>query len=414
MIKKIYKLISFACVLHAVGLHGMNLLRPYDTLVRPPFNGSSKWQVAAYAEGGVGTRAFDSCTSVCDVLHIWQDQQNALAMLDGFDANSPIGQLRTKVDANDNGTRGHLIFNSDFKVNYAVAFSARALFLQHFSFALYVPVYSMQLSNVHWCDLTAGKDDADVRVKECLTDHLASIVCDLGDGLDLGGWKRSGAGDVVAMLEWLRNFPQQKPLLKNVFLNWRLGLGIPTGKRVDPDKLFALPFGNDGATSLLFGFNLELTFGEYFKCGVDVELTHIFDQIRVRRIKTAFNQPELLLLQKAEVHKDFGLSQKFNLYFDAYKLFKGLSVKVGYQYFKQGEDTLAVVCNDYSSEIANSALSLQDYTMHQIVVNGYYDFSEHMQDSNVKPYLSVYARLPFNGKRVTLERMVGVVCAVNF
>lgn len=400
------------CALHT-NVYSMNLLRPYDILVRPPFTGSHTWQVAAYAEGGVGTHAFNTSGDSVNPLRIWNVEQNALAMLDGFNPNSEIGQLRTKLDANDNGTRGHLLFDGNFDVKYAFALAARAMFYEHFTLAVYIPFYSMQLNSVCWTDLTYGKDDADVRVKEFLTDHLAATVKELGD-LNLTPWSRSGIGDVVFMIEWLKNFKQHKPFLKNVLLNARLGLGMPTGKRSDPDLLFALPFGNDGAASLIFAFNLDLTFGQYFKAGVDVQLTHVFDQIRTHRIKTDVDQTELLLLQKAEVHTDFGMAQQFSLYFDIYKFFGGASFKVGYQYFKQGENTISLLCNDFNPNVANTAINLQDYTTHQVYLNAYYDFSEHMEDARVKPYVSFYARLPFNGKRVVLERMVGTVLAVDF
>lgn len=410
----VLKIFITLCAVHISGVYGMNLLHPYDVLIRPPFTGSHTWQLAAYGEGGVGSRAFNTDGDCVDVLRIWNEQQDALSMLDGFDPDSAIGQLRTQLDANDNGTRGHVLFNGDFDVKYAFALSARALFYENFSLALYLPFYSMQLERVCWTDLTEGKDDADVRVKEFLTNDLARVVKELGD-LDLSPWKRSGVGDLVAMIEWFKNFKQHKPFLKNVLLNARLGLGIPTGKRSDPDLLFALPFGNDGATSLIFGFNLDLTFGQYFKAGVDVQLTHIFDQIRTHRIKTDITQTDLLLLQKAEVHTDFGMTQQFSLYFDIYKFFKGASVKVGYQYYKRGENTVSLLCNDFDPNIVNTAINLQDFTTHQVYVNGYYDLSEHFdEDARVKPYVSLYARLPFNGKRVALERMIGAVIAVDF
>jgi hypothetical protein len=396
-------------------LVAMNLLEPYDTIIRPPFDGSFKWQITGIGETGFGNESFNQHGQVCDVLHIWQTEQDALAMLNGFAPNTPQGQLRTRLDANDAGTRGHFRVTSHFKYHYGLSLALRRGFLQNYSLALYLPMYSMELKNVCWQDLTQSRDDADVRVKELLTNNIFSNVCTLGESLSLQGWKRTGVGDLTVMLEWFRDFPQPKPLLKLVNLNWRIGLNIPTGKPIDQNETFAFSFGNDGAASLIFGFGLNLNLGSYFKTGVDVQLTQIFDNTRVRRIKTAIDQTELLLLQKTAVHKDFGLTQRFNLYIEFYKVFKGLSGLIGYQYKKHGDDTVSLCSNNFSNNIANTAQSLQEWTMHQAIVKLSYDFAENMRDdAPVVPYLALFSRIPFNGKRVAMARTLGVELAVNF
>ena len=55
-------------------------------------------------------------------------------------------------------------------------------------------------------------------------------------GLDISSWSKTGIGDLSLMVEWLRDFPQPKPLLKNVRLNLRGGISIPTGVKKDEDK----------------------------------------------------------------------------------------------------------------------------------------------------------------------------------
>lgn len=413
----------FAIVALALGVSNtasaMNILQPYDTLIRPPFDGENRWQLAIYGEAGIDTKAYNEKDEVCDVLRIWQTEQNALAMLQGAPENAPISLLREQLDADDNGTRGQMTVCSDFDARYSAAISARVRFLEQFSFAAYLPFMSMKLTNVCWRDQTQEIIDADIRVKELLMgenlETFFNTVRELGNDLDLGCWERSGVGDLTLMLEWLRDFPQQKPMLKNVHVNARLGLGVPTSKRADEDKLFALPFGNNGATSLIFGAGLDLKLGSYFKAGVDVQLTHLFGNTREQRIKTDINQTELLLLNKARVYTDYGLTQRFNLHIEAYKIIKGFSFKVGYQYRKRGENKISLVCNDFSDKIANTARRLDEFTMHHVILNARYSFEDDLgRDAAIKPYISLYARLPFNGKRVALERFVGAVFAIDF
>jgi len=395
--------------------YAMNVLQPYDTLIRMPLTNKHRWQLALYAEGGVGqAHSFAEGGRVCSPLALWQPYQNALTMLQGFNETTSMSALRNELNADNNGTRGHFTVTGELELDYSVAWCARANFLEQFSFGAYLPMMSMRLHDVCWQDLTGNSTDADVRVRELLTnqDVFFKKVCELG-GPDLGGWKRTGLGDLVLMLEWFRDFPQPKPLLKNVFINWRLGLNLPTGLRTDEDKLFALPFGYDGATGLIFGLGLELRLGAYIKCGVDVQLTQLFDVIRERRIKTDAAQTELLLLEKTQVHKDFGLVQRFNLDIEA--LYRGFSCKFGYQYIKQGESTLSLVSNEFSDAIANTAESLQSITMHQLIVNASYDFTKHLSPKAwAVPYVSLYARIPFNGTRAVEQTMIGTMVGVSF
>ena len=63
--------------------------------------------------------------------------------------------------------------------------------------------------------------------------------------MNLRGWKRHGPGDLMLQAEYYFHRPQAKLYLKNVGIELRLGLLIPTGLKEDVDRLLALPFGYD-------------------------------------------------------------------------------------------------------------------------------------------------------------------------
>ncbi len=394
----------------------MNILRPYDTLIRPYYDSTYPFQTTLYTETGFdSTRIFDECGRVDNILKIWSSDQNALKMLEGFNVNSAIGQLLVRLNANDDGIRGHFNVCGDLKFDTTVAFAFRYFFKDTWSISAYLPIYAMQLKNVLWQDRTKNITEADMRVKQLLTNNFFSSVKTLGNGLNLQGWKRSGFGDLALFLEWYRDFVQIKPLLKNVRINWRVGLIFPTGRPWDEDEIFAVPFGLDKAFAIPFGLGLDITLGTYIKTGLDVQLTHTFGNTRRRRIKTQEDQTELLLLEKTAVYKDFGLTQRFNLYVQFYKFLYGLSFKVGYQFLKKGDDELAIKTNTFLNEIANTAERLQEWTTHHMIINATYDFSKHLNDNiQLRPQLSFYARLPFNGKRVALIPTIGTVLSLDF
>jgi hypothetical protein len=154
---------------------------------------------------------------------------------------------------------------------------------------------------------------------------------------------------------------------------------------------------------------------EWLKGGFDVQLLHLFGNTRNRRIKTSFDQTELLLLAKTPAYKDYGLTQRFNLFIQGYQLVGGLSLLAGYQFLKRGEDHLALNSCDFSTNIANTAPSLDEWIVHEIECVANYDFRVHMsEDTCIAPQASLFARIPFNGTRSVAFTTVGCMIAVDF
>jgi len=407
-------LVSFLLV--NISAMGMNYLRPYDTLIRPPYSTRSGFHTAGYIEGGLrAAQGFNFDGDNVNVLQIWNCNQDTLAMLDGFPAGSQIDQLRIAIDSTDNAFRGHIVPHATLTMPAAGAFELAYQWSKHIWFSLYLPAFTMRLADINFTDLTPTVDAQDIRVRDMLTDNLVGNIWTLGC-LELTDWRRTGVGDLVGLFEFLKDFPTaQRPMLKNVRINARVGLNFPTGLRVNPDELFAIPFGYDGALGIIYGGGLIVTMGCFFKTGFDVELIHLFGNSRTRRIKTAVNQTDLFLFEKTCVYRDYGLTQRFNLFVEMFNLVKGASFVWGYQFFKHGDDFYSVVPQTFSSEIANTAESLQEYTMHQLIFNLNYRFNTDLCDyDDFSPYISLYSRIPVNGKRSALFTTLGAVVGFNF
>jgi len=412
--KKCNKILLKTCLLFFTHVAcAMNLPLFYDTLILPERRTDERFQTYAILQTGFSTKSFDECECCANVLRIWNKDQNAIKMLEGFSVDSQIGQLRTRIDANDDGIRGHFSVCGDLDVNFAGEFGFEYRFHDQFFVSAHLPVFSMKLKNVSWKDLTQEVNVDDFRMKEYLTSDFAQQVCELGC-LDIGGWKRSGLGDLLLLGGWYGDFEQSKKFLKNVRLSVRAGLTLPTGKKVDEDKIFAFAFGNDGGVGALVGGGLDLTFGRHIKGGLDVQLLHVFGHTKCRRIKIHPCQTDLLLLKKVDAYKEYGLVQRFNLYVEFYRFLSGLSCKLGYQFARRSEDTLYICSNEFSDRVANSAGGLQEWTMHNFVANLNYDFWNEDDDRCAYPYVSLFAKIPFNGMNTAMARTVGVTLAVDF
>lgn len=394
-----------------------NWLRPYDTLLRPDQKMCQGMQLNGYAEFGVkNATGYNMFSQPTNVLQIFNCTQNALAMLNGFPANNPISVLNAEINATDNGTRGHFSVTGDLKMDWTFALTSRYFFFENFCFAAYLPFYGVKLTNVNWVDQTADQTAEDVTVKELLTDNIFAITEQLG-GLQLKNWHRQGPGDLVALIEFFKDFHQEerRPMLKEVDLNGRFGFNIPTGKRQNENLVMAVPFGYDGAYGVFGGGGIDIILSYIMKLGLDVELLHLFGNTRLRRIKTDIDQTELLLLQKVYAYRDWGLYQRFNLYAKVYNFCRGGGLKLGYQFFKHDADTLSFDTCTFSTNVANTAPDLQEWVMHHMYLVADYDFSKHMsEDRRVTPYISAYARIPFKGKNIALIPVIGANISVSF
>jgi len=389
-------------------------LNPYDTLIRPTFTNKYRWQLAGYAETGYHhAHGFNEDGEHVNALRIWNNQQNALSMLEGVPFDSDIGQLRSALLDSNNGIRGRFNVSGDLKLDFNFSFASRVFFAQDWSLGLYLPVYKMRLTDVMFQDLTPNLDNYDKLVRELLTNNLAQNVKELGN-LDIGGWNRHGLGDLALIIDWFRDFKQYKPFLKWVRVNWRWGITFPTGLRANEDLIFAVPFGYDGAFTMPFGLGLDLTLGTHFKTGFDVQLTQVFGNQRTLRVKTQEDQTELLLLNKAHAYRDYGLIQRFNLYVEIYRCLKGLSFTVGYQFLKQGETEISLTGQQFSNAIANTSRQLEEFTLHYVIAKATYDFGVHRKFRKVRPEWSLYVRSPFNGKNVALIPAIGTVFSIDF
>jgi hypothetical protein len=389
----------------------MNLTKPYDSLLKPLPPAQNRFQLGVLGEKGFNTTGFDAVNSCVNVLQIWNPNQDAIAMLSGFPDNSPISQLLNIIGTLDDGVSGHFQTCGTLKVDSSASVWASYGLPNNLTISAYLPFYSMSLNNVVLQDMTPATN---LVIRNNLTNNIAALVQELG-GLSLNPWKRRGVGDLVLMLDWDRDFPQAKPFLKNVHINGRIGVNIPTGVKEDVDKLLALPFGFNGATGLIVGAGLDLTFANVLRGGMHVDLIQLFGFTRCARIKTDLNQTDLFLLGKAALYEDFGMFQWLNLYIEFYKFYQGLSLKGAYQFMKQGENKVTLATNDFSSSVANTAEKLQESTMHNALIQITYDFAENLcEDALVVPSISVYYKRPFNGRRSVMTDGLGVIFSVNF
>lgn len=404
-------ILSIYCsVQTSMAIFATNLFWPFDINLRPPRWECEPVQLTGWVEAGVKSIGFDPHGHEVNIMQIWNPTQDGIAMLKGFPADSAITKfLNSLGNPDDNGIDGHFRVTGDIKP-IVVGFAGRYHFPYDVTLGIYVPVYSMKFNHVKFQDLTQN-----VLIKDEFSSKFFEVVKGLDPSLNLQGWHKTGLGDIFIGADWLRTFPQGKPILRDVTLNVRAAFNLPTGVKKNEDDILFIPFGFDGSVGLVFGGGIVLNWLDLFRGGLDIEFIELFGNTRMRRIKVQEDQTDFLFLAKTEAHKDFGFTQRFNLFFEAYRFFHGLSLRMTYQFWQKGDDKLALCSNEFSNTIANTAESLQEWTMHQLIVALNYDFQTDLScDAPLKPQLSLFYKFPFNGSRALMFYTVGGTVSFSF
>jgi hypothetical protein len=400
--------------LHAY--YAFNIVYPHDRYLWTGPQPKGTFQINVF---GVGTfhekGAQWNHTNVCDVLQLFESSQSTLAMVKGFDPQSIVGQVAAALNnVPDDGVRGHVVPTAHWSMKEA-GFGAQYWLPHWFYIGVYVPLFHMKLCNISWHDCTKDITAQDALVKELVTNNLAENVR-AWSGLEIQrSWSHRGFGDVSLIAGWERNFAQQKPILTDVLLSLYAGVSLPTGKRANENELFSIPLGYDGSTGILFGGTLGLVWKNHFTGGIETHFTQLMGNTRVRRLRTDWEQTNLLLLAKTTINVDWGFIQRYRLYLGAVNLVKGFSCNLAYQFQKQGNSLLSICNNDYITSIANGACQYKEWTLHQIQFDANYNFGFNMsEEERFKPTLGFFYQHDFKGRRALRANRIGAFASLSF
>ncbi len=411
----------FSLVIYG-GLYGMaptNFFAPYDINLRMPRVDSKKWGIGVNTEYGHTRKGRNSGGNKTNVLNIYNDDESTIAMLLGFPSGSPIIQFLNSLGhgnapLTDDGVRGHLKFSGFFEeldivpwVRYKLPFESIG---GKWNLLLFFPIKKMEIGDIKWEDLTEDLLGVDFYVKRKLTSQIFDLITNFSN-LDLGNWNTTDIGDLACIIDWYKNFPQDKDILRRVAVHAYGGVSIPTGKQKDINKVFSLPLGNDGAWGFPLSLGLDLGFVGSVTFGINLEILILLDKEKDRLLKVSDKQTEFLLLEKGRATKSHGLTWKFNLSLQSGE-WAGFQLYGAYQFLKHEDDSLSPKKDWYNQKILNSSKFLSEWTSHNFIFKLCY--SGRFRKSFLTPQFAIFYKIPVNGKKVIQGDTFGLQVAVNF
>ncbi len=388
-------------------------LRPYDYMFFPRKWPEQRASLLNMGAAGFSPHAYNALGDKVNAFQMWNPTQDALAMLKGFPLTTVQGQTAQAITFDgDNGIRGNFLVTGNFEIPLSYAGAFRYNITPDWTVAAFLPAHVVSASHISWIDLTPSTTADDILIKQLITNNFAANVALWGDGLSLESWSKAGVGDFSCAICWSKEFKQYKQYIKTAVPRASFGLSFPTGVQADSDKPLSMAFGFDGAYAAIFDIGLYINFSHWLDVGFNCEFIQAFMHTKQRRIKIDVNQTELLLLTKTAVTKDLGLIQRFNLFAEAH-FNDALSLRFLYNYIRHSASTLYVVSNEYSSLIANTAPSVDQWTAHSIIFQLRMDTATE-EDQRYKPQMFVFWKHPFNGKRSVAMNYIGAGLELTF
>ena len=395
----------------------LGLLNPYDFMTEPACSmGQSKFQWSIISEFGYKSQGFDVDSNEVNALQIYETQQNLLGLFQGYQAsqsqfNNIINQV-AGANGVQNSENGLFTPTGNFSASQC-ALSGIYNFYDSFYFKVFLPIHTVKLSDVSWNYTGNSNYFSGANIQEQLVSSFEADAKKLF-GLSVGDWSETGVGDLTCLIDYKKNFPQGRNVLRNVCANLGWGLSFPTGKKSNPDVIMSIPFGNDGSVSMPFGGGLDLNIARYLQCGFRGQFFYFWGNEKERRVKTFARQTTLLLPEKINTYKDYGFVQNFGLYAQMYNLAGGLSCKFAYEYLRKSEDTIAVDSTGFSYELINTDLSLEETTQHQVIVALAFDSGFTKKIKKMHPQVTTFVKIPFNGSYSNLVSSVGVQLSLDW
>ena len=400
-----------------------NFFKPYDVNLNLHSGCKHKrhFKIGANVEYGFDHAGKDWTGKSKNVLKLYEPNQSFLSALRGSQNNAAAQAALLALPAFtlDDGARGHADINGRFEMldvtvhgRYELPWKAIPGCL---GLSVMLPIRDARVRDTSYANLTA----TNITVQDQAVNNLMSTRALLQTNmlafgnLDWTDWAKTDVGDLVVMLDWANRYHQEKEGLEAVELMAKLGVSCPTAQERDEDRAFAVALGNDGAWSMPFGVGLNLDFKYHIRLGADAQFEVIFDHSKNYRMKTDVTQTRFMLLNKGQASMDYGFTWRFNLLAEAHRFGYGMSLGVAYQYLKHDDDRLSPQNNAFNASVVNSANWLKEYNTHNLIFKFNWDGRACMKTS-LAPQLSVFYKLPIDGKNVMLQDTVGGQLAINF
>lgn len=365
------------------------------------------------------TRAYNADEVRVAAPLIYGAHESALGMLEGHRPGTSLHGFANKLRGMQDGERGTFSVTGDFEWSAAIFDVIYRLPMPSFpgmlSFGFHLPFISAGFSDIAWVSNTQNltvQDDAVHTLFVHDQESLATFAAKHGS-LSLAPTRKTGFGDIAAMIYWQAYFSQHQRRLREVLVQLRAGVQVPTGKKEDLDQAFDVDFGHDGTIALPVGGLLRLDLSGGVRVGMDVGLTTLVRRTKEWRLKTGWGQTPHLLLSKGLATREYGPEWRITMFGQLYSQVTGIVLTGGYQFFKHTDSTLYPQDDVTSARLINSSPTVDVSESHNMFAAVSYT-PPITRRKAAMPELTAHVLIPFNGKSVVSGYVVSAGISIKF
>lgn len=386
------------------------------------FGNNINYAASIFYEEGSGSGGFNSNGQKSSLGSMYSPQESFLTML-----RNPQGTLRTNLAAIDprlltapdfGGKRGAIDLSGHiFHRQITLGGAANLQFIKwipgFIDLGMYTPFVVKRFDAINIRQRAFDRVDIIDFLLENIVQNSTNFLQSNG-GLKAEPWQAAGIGDPTIILRWNLQQKFTESTINDAHAHLYFGFSIPASKQKDEDNIFALPLGNDGHWGIPFGGNFELTFTSPIKMGIALDLLWLIAESRPRRIKTDLSQTSLLLLNKTMARNKPGLTWRANWTIEGNQLWRGLSLRGGYELTMHHNDVLEINTNGYSSAIANTTGSAQSWHVTALTAAIRYDLTAEFAGAPMTPYVEGFLKFPVSGQNVVNANSAGLQMVLRF
>jgi len=405
--------VLLACVssLQLQSMYNSNFFRPQDVAFLPVSElGARKFIAGAFVEYGLAsTQGYDGDGKLTDLFKIYTPHQSSQSMLSDSvimfpEAEDPEQWFVNSAQQTFNDSWGTFNVSGKFQQSNVTFWLKGAIPAPEsvpgiFSVSAYLPVKAIHIDDIAWTDLSNKYTLGGEERMSGFTSRLQDFVTSVG-GLDLHRCNRVGQGDLTVMLDWENTFKQDLDLIKQIKLEAGVGVLVPTARTTDSDinQIFAVPLGSGSAWGIPAKASLEAGVHSMASVGFAVDMLWLSDITKARRLKTAVDQTDYLLLSKGRVRHQHARTWRFSLFSRIKSPIEGLSLAAFYHFVKTGDDTLVPENNTFSNAVINSQEALKEKSSHDLVFRA--SFARENIGWFTAPAISGFIKIPVGGCRM--------------
>ena len=180
-----------------------------------------------------------------------------------------------------------------------------------------------------------------------MTDTMRSTLLETELGFNLDNCGSVAFEDTLVQFHWTNKFEcENGDGQVEIIPYFAAGFWLPTGKRKDPDKLFALPTGHDGFWGVALEAAVSFNFPKTVLFNFGGSLTLFETKSQCLRVPNSKYQ-SVLYPFKAEMRRTMGPAWNINFSMHAYDVMDNLSVHFDYLFNKHERDSITLKnCSD--------------------------------------------------------------------